>query len=78
MTDGPDTRALSERGIWTNTVTPAVEVEQAFTEPAEQPFDAAEVPLAFREAFGNMTTTFAELCGASLARRRLPGTTRTV
>jgi len=31
----------------------AVEIEQAITDLAEQPFDAASFPYAFLEAFGN-------------------------
>ena len=35
----------------------AVEIEQAITDLAEQPFDPAEFPYAFLEAFGNKATT---------------------
>ena len=44
----------------------AVEIEQAITDLAEQPFDPAEFPYAFLEAFGNKTTTIKRLrAGAS-------------
>ncbi len=39
----------------------AVEIEQAITDLAEQPFDAAEFPFSFLEAFGNKTTTIKKL-----------------
>lgn len=44
----------------------AVEIEQAITELAEQPFDAEAFPFAFLEAFGNKATTIKKLrSGAS-------------
>ncbi|WP_022654736.1 class I SAM-dependent DNA methyltransferase [Aquaspirillum serpens] len=44
----------------------AVEIDQAITELAAQPFDAAEFPYAFLEAFGNKSTTIKRLrAGAS-------------
>jgi len=44
----------------------AVEIEQAITDLAEQPFDAASFPYAFLEAFGNKATTIKRLrAGAS-------------
>ena len=44
----------------------AVEIEQAITDLAEQPFDPAEFPYAFLEAFGNKATTLKRLrAGAS-------------
>ncbi len=44
----------------------AVEIEQAITDLAEQPFDSAEFPYAFLEAFGNKATTIKRLrAGAS-------------
>jgi hypothetical protein len=39
----------------------AVEIEQAITDLAEQPFDAANFPYAFLEAFGNKETTIKRL-----------------
>jgi hypothetical protein len=39
----------------------AVEIEQAITDLAELPFDAAEFPFAFLEAFGNKATTIKKL-----------------
>jgi len=39
----------------------AVEIEQAITDLAEQPFDAAEFPFTFLEAFGNKATTIKKL-----------------
>jgi len=44
----------------------AVEIEQAITDLAEQPFDPATFPFAFLEAFGNKETTIKRLrAGAS-------------
>lgn len=44
----------------------AVEIEEAISALAEQPFDAAEFPYAFLEAFGNKDTTIKRLrSGAS-------------
>ena len=39
----------------------AVEIEQAITDLAEQPFDPVEFPYAFLEAFGNKETTLKRL-----------------
>lgn len=39
----------------------AVEIEEAISELAEQPFDAAEFPYQFLEAFGNKATTIRQL-----------------
>lgn len=39
----------------------AVEIEEAISALAEQPFDAAEFPFAFLEAFGNKSTTMKRL-----------------
>ncbi len=39
----------------------AVEIEEAISKLAEQPFDAAEFPFAFLEAFGNKETTLKRL-----------------
>lgn len=38
-----------------------VEIEEAISELAEQPFDAAEFPYQFLEAFGNKVTTIWQL-----------------
>jgi hypothetical protein len=44
----------------------AVEIEEAISALAEQPFDAQESPFAFLEAFGNKPTTIKRLrTGAS-------------
>ncbi|WP_313685683.1 DNA methyltransferase [Pantoea sp.] len=44
----------------------AVEIEQAITDLAEQPFEPSEFPYAFLEAFGNKATTIKRLrAGAS-------------
>ena len=44
----------------------AVEIEEAISELAKQPFDAAEFPYAFLQAFGNRATTIKRLrTGAS-------------
>ena len=44
----------------------AVEIEEAVSALAEQPFDSAEFPFAFLEAFGNKATTIKKLrSGAS-------------
>lgn len=44
----------------------AVEIEQAITDLADQPFDRAEFPFAFLQAFGNKDTTIKKLrVGAS-------------
>ena len=43
-----------------------VEIEQAITDLAERPFDPAEFPFAFLEAFGNRDATLKKLrSGAS-------------
>jgi len=39
----------------------AVEIEQAITDLAEQPFDTAEFPFIFLESFGNKATTIKKL-----------------
>ncbi len=43
----------------------AVEIEEAISKLADQPFDAAEFPYAFLEAFGNKTTTIKRLRNGS-------------
>jgi len=39
----------------------AVEIEEAMSRLAQQPFDAGEFPLAFQQAFGNKETTIKRL-----------------
>jgi RNase P/RNase MRP subunit POP5 len=39
----------------------AVEIEQAITDLAEQPFDTTEFPFAFLEAFGNKGSAIKKL-----------------
>ena len=39
----------------------AVEIEEAISKLAEQPFDAGEFPFAFLQAFGNKETTLKRL-----------------
>lgn len=39
----------------------AVEIEEAISTLAEQPFDSAEFPFAFLQAFGNKETTLKRL-----------------
>ena len=39
----------------------AVEIEEAITALAEQPFDPTEFPFAFLQAFGNKETTLKRL-----------------
>lgn len=51
----------------------AVEVEQALSDPTEQPFDAAEFPFAFLEAVGNKETTLRRLRSANSNASDLPG-----
>jgi len=43
----------------------AVEIEQAISDLAEKPFDAASFPYAFLEAFGNKETTIKRLKSGS-------------
>ena len=51
----------------------AVEIEQAISELAEQPFDAAGFPYAFLEAFGNKTTTIKRLQSGSTNKTDVNG-----
>ncbi|WP_226823444.1 class I SAM-dependent DNA methyltransferase [Acidithiobacillus caldus] len=51
----------------------AVEIEQAITDLAEQPFDPAEFPYAFLEAFGNKTTTIQRLRSGATNKSDLGG-----
>jgi hypothetical protein len=51
----------------------AVEIEEAVSELAEQPFDAQEFPFAFLTAFGNKETTVRRLRSASSNSSDVPG-----
>ncbi|MBK9427096.1 MAG: hypothetical protein IPN63_06720 [Gammaproteobacteria bacterium] len=55
----------------------AVEIEQAITDLAEQPFDPAEFPYAFLEAFGNKATTLKRLRAGASNRSDLGGVLQT-
>jgi len=51
----------------------AVEIEEAVSGLAEQPFDPDEFPFAFLEAFGNKATTLKRLRTGSTNTSDLPG-----
>lgn len=51
----------------------AVEIEEAISELAFQPFDAAEFPYAFLEAFGNKATTIKRLKSGTSNKSDLDG-----
>ncbi|HCE5851640.1 class I SAM-dependent DNA methyltransferase [Pseudomonas aeruginosa] len=55
----------------------AVEIEQAITDLAEQPFDRAEFPYAFLEAFGNKETTIKRLRAGASNKSDLGGVLQT-
>ncbi len=55
----------------------AVEIEQAISDLAEQPFDTAEFPYAFLEAFGNKTTTIQRLRSGATNKSDLGGVLQT-
>ena len=55
----------------------AVEIEQAVTDLAEQPFDPAEFPYAFLEAFGNKATTIKRLRAGASNKSDLGGVLQT-
>ncbi len=55
----------------------AVEIEQAITDLAEQPFDPAEFPYAFLEAFGNKATTIKRLRAGASNKSDLGGVLQT-
>ena len=55
----------------------AVEIEQAITDLAELPFDAAEFPYAFLEAFGNKDTTIKRLRAGASNKSDLGGVLQT-
>ena len=51
----------------------AVEIEEAISALAEQPFDATEFPYAFLQAFGNKETTIARLRSGTSNSSDIPG-----
>ena len=55
----------------------AVEIEQAITDLAEQPFDPVEFPYAFLEAFGNKATTIKRLRAGASNKSDLGGVLQT-
>jgi len=55
----------------------AVEIEQAITDLAEQPFDAANFAYAFLEAFGNKATTIQRLRSGATNKSDLGGVLQT-
>lgn len=55
----------------------AVEIEQAISDLAEQPFDAASFPFAFLEAFGNKETTLRRLRAGATNKSDLGGVLQT-
>lgn len=55
----------------------AVEIEQAITDLAERPFDSAEFPYAFLEAFGNKATTIKRLRAGASNKSDLGGVLQT-
>ena len=55
----------------------AVEIEQAISELAEQPFDAEEFPYAFLTAFGNKATTIKRLRAGNTNKSDVGGVLQT-
>jgi hypothetical protein len=55
----------------------AVEIEQAVTELAEQPFDAADFPYAFLMAFGNKEMTIKRLSTGASSKSDVGGVLQT-
>ena len=55
----------------------AVEIEEAVTALAERPFDAAEFPYSFLEAFGNKETTIKRLRAGASNKSDLGGVLQT-
>lgn len=51
----------------------AVEIEEAVSRLAEEPFDPEDFPFAFLEAFGNKPTTIKRLKSGSSNQSDLPG-----
>ena len=55
----------------------AVEIEEAISQLADQPFDPANFPYAFLEAFGNKETTIKRLRTGALNKSDLGGVLQT-
>jgi hypothetical protein len=55
----------------------AVEIEEAISALAEQPFDAQEFPFAFLQAFGNKETTIRRLRAGASNKSDLGGVLQT-
>jgi hypothetical protein len=55
----------------------AVEIEEAISALAEQPFDAQEFPFSFLEAFGNKPTTIKRLRSGASNRSDVGGVLQT-
>ena len=55
----------------------AVEIEEAITALSERPFDPAEFPYAFLEAFGNKDTTIKRLRSGASNKSDLGGVLQT-
>lgn len=55
----------------------AIEIEQAITDLAEQPFDLLEFPYQFLEAFGNKSTTIKRLRAGTSNKSDLGGVLQT-
>src|SRR3954463_4536888 len=55
----------------------AVEIEEAISALAEQPFDAQEFPFAFLQAFGNKDTTIKRLRSGNSNKSDLGGVLQT-
>lgn len=55
----------------------AVEIEQAITDLAGQPFDQIEFPYAFLQAFGNKETTLKRLRSGATNKSDLGGVLQT-
>lgn len=54
----------------------AVEIEEAISALAEKPFDAADFPYAFLEAFGRKETTLKRLRSGEMNKSDLGGVLR--
>jgi len=66
---------VGRRGV--RTPMNAVEIEQAISDLAEQPFDPAEFPYAFLEAFGNKAATIKRLRAGASNKSDLGGVLQT-